>query len=116
VTDKVDHWNTGEARVWQHDFNVGHAGGSSHFLTQYYQGRVLVIEVLNTNPISDHTYVLPCQFLTPPPAPPIITLEERDLNGDHKPDLLVHVEGISSPIPLYNDGQVFQTDDPTRKG
>jgi hypothetical protein len=116
VTDKVDHWNTGEARIWQHDFNVGHEGGSSHFLTQYYEGNVLVIEILNTTPMTVHTYVASCQFLTPPPVPPIITLEVRDINGDQKPDLLLHVEGISSPIPLYNNGQTFQTDDPTKKG
>lgn len=114
VTDKINHWNTGEARVWQHDFNVGHGAGTSHFLTQYYQGHVLVIEVWSDH--SAHAYVVPVQFVTPPRITPIITLQMQDVNGDQKPDLLVWVEGMASPIPLYNNGQTFQADDPTKKG
>jgi hypothetical protein len=114
VIDKIDHWTTGQARIWQCDLNVGHAG-SSHFLTQYYQDRVLVVEVSNSNPTIVHTYVIPAQFVTPPLAPPIITLAVQDINGDHLPDLLVHIEGVASPIPLYNNGHAFQFDDPTRR-
>jgi hypothetical protein len=114
VTDKIDHWNTGEARVWQHDFNVGHGAGASHFLTQCYQGHVLVIEVSSDH--TAHAYVVPVQFVTPPRITPIVTLQMQDLNGDQEPDLLVWAEGIASPIPLYNNGQTFQADDPTKKG
>jgi hypothetical protein len=43
-------------------------------------------------------------------------LRVRDLNGDGKPDFLVDIEGVAREIPLYNNGQTFQTDDPTKKG
>jgi hypothetical protein len=116
ATDKLDHWNTGEGRIWQHDFDVGHPGGISHFVTEYYQGHVLIIEIAKNKPTTIHTYVVPVQFVTPPHTPPIITLELRHLNGDQKADLLVWIEGEPSPIPLYNNGQTFQTDAPTTKG
>ena len=38
----------------------------------------------------------------------IITLSVRDMNGDGKPDLIVHIEGESTDIVLYNNGSSFQ--------
>jgi hypothetical protein len=116
VTEQLDHWNTGESRIWQHDFNVGHPGGTSHFVTQYYRNHILIIEFEENDPAISHTYVIPYQFTPPPPRQPIITLEVRDLTNNHTSDLLIWIEGQQLPLPFYNNGHTFQLDPPATKG
>jgi hypothetical protein len=99
-----DQWHYGDNRITQMDANVGH-GGESHFLAEYYQGSILVIEIPLAHP--DHFHVYTLTGLIGGTGTPLITLTVLDINHDGKPDLLVQVEGTSVQRVLFNTGSAF---------
>jgi hypothetical protein len=85
----------------------------SHFMAEYYQGDVLIIEVVNNDPAKWRMYVL---HVGPEPlAHPVITLTLLDEQHNGKPDLIIQIEGQEVTYRLYNDGTNFQTAAPGGK-
>jgi len=105
----MDQWDYGTARLSQLDANVGH-GGISHFIAQYDNGQVIVIEFRGGDPTKARTFSQ--LVLGTDQTLRVVTLEVRDINNDGKPDLLIHVEGMSIGFILYNTGDSFQATPP----
>jgi len=100
------HWHTGDGRIKQFDADVGH-GGVSHFLAQYYDGRIVVIEISLNNPSHIHTYSV--QALSPNAKTQDLTIVVQDVNHDGRPDLVIQEGDNSMAIILYNTGTGFST-------
>jgi hypothetical protein len=103
-TSVQDQWNYGTARVTQMDADVGH-GGTSHFLAEYYNNEIVVIEMSLTNPNDFHTYTL--TGMVSATDTPVILLSLADVNHDGRPDLVIQVKGSSFTTTLYNNGTTF---------
>lgn len=94
----TDHWQYGQARISQLDADIGH-GGVSHFVAEYYKGQIVVIELSKTG---THVYALSGFYGAE--GKPVITLSTEDVNGDHKPDIVVQIEDSHAALTLYNTG------------
>ena len=114
VTDKIDHWNCGAPPgICQYDLDVGH-GGTSHFLTQYWHGDVLVIELRVGKENKTTVYAVPL-LIAGDSANRLVTLKTAFVSHHSqpdKPDLFAWVEGVSIPVVLYNIGDAFSTQEP----
>src|SRR5579859_2827920 len=113
VTDKMDHWNTGEARISHFDIDVGH-GGTSHFMTQYWHSEVIVIELVGGKPEHTKVYTIPL-LITGDTVNRVVTLQTSYVSHHsqpEKPDLFVWTEGVATPVVLYNTGDGFSTQEP----
>ncbi|SRR6266487_459754 len=111
VSDTEEHWNYGASRVSVYDLNVGH-GGVSHFITEYYKGQAIVIEMPVSDPGHSRIYAL-AEALTGDNSQRVVSLtpayiSHSDVRG--KPDLLVSVSGSAIPLVLYNTGSGFRTE------
>lgn len=97
----------GRPRTYQIDAVVGHddsKANPTHFIFLNLHRHVEVIEIDGGDPAHTHIYVGPVLFgdgqdLTP------ITGEIRDVNGDGKPDLIVHIQ--NQEIIYINNGTIF---------
>jgi hypothetical protein len=87
----ADQWHYGDARMTQLDADVGH-GGPSHFIAEYYNSSLIIVELPVRNPQQFHVYAL----------------SVADMNHDGKPDLLVHIEGMAIQTVLFNTGTSFR--------
>ena len=102
-----DDLHYGRPRTSQLDAVVGHgdsAANPTHFMFLNLHRHVEIIEIDGGNPAHTHIYVGPVLFgdgqdLTP------ITGEIRDVNGDGKPDLIVHIQ--NQEIIYLNNGTIF---------
>ena len=99
-----DQWYYGDARVTQLDADVGH-GGTSHFIAEYYNNSVIIVELPVRNPQQFHAYTLG-GFTGASKL--VVTLGVMDMNHDGKPDLLVSVEGTAIQTVLFNTGDSFR--------
>jgi hypothetical protein len=104
-----DQLHYGDARITRLDADVGH-GGVSTFLAFVLNRQVIIIEAPNQN--MEHakyyrTGTLVGRFSTPP----VITLSVADVDNI-RDCLIIHVEGISGNIVLYNNGKSFQLTPP----
>jgi hypothetical protein len=110
VAEVHDQWTYGDARLTQYDANVGH-GGSSHFLAEYWHGRIVVIEFPGGNVNHAQVYTL-LMTSTTDQTHRSVTLSLRVVNphgSPGKPDLVVSVTGFSASVVFYNTGNAFQT-------
>ena len=110
ITDKIDHWNFGEHRISQYDFDVGH-NGTSHFLAQYWQHKVIVIEIPGNDYTQTKVYVISV-IAKQDTALHVVTLGTAAVNPHGvagKPDVVVSVSGFEVPFVLYNTGSAFST-------
>ncbi len=98
-----DQWHYGDARVAVLYADVGHQG-SSTFMAFDDNGQVVVIELADSARIPGHIYHLASVTGA---GHAIITLRVQDVNGDGKPDLIVHVEGLEPDMVLFNTGTSF---------
>src|SRR5258708_7062909 len=79
---------------------------TSHFVAENLHGEIIVIEIPDGDPSKSKIYIGPQLFgdnadLTP------VTLSFKDVNGDGKPDMLMHVQ--DQTIIFLNDGTQFKT-------
>ncbi len=107
-----DDLHYGRPRTAQYDVRVGHgeAHTLSHFLVVNLHRQVEIIEFPGGDATKARVYLGPMlvgdgQDLTP------VTLEFRDVNGDGKPDMIVHIE--DSKIVFINDNGQFRPAKPS---
>jgi len=85
-----------ECRTWD----------GQYFIAENLHGEIIVIEIPDGDPSKSKIYIGPQLFgdnadLTP------VTLSFKDVNGDGKPDMLMHVQ--DQTIIFLNDGTQFKT-------
>lgn len=98
----------GNPRTFQTDAVVGHSDDPahpSHFIAINLHRHIVVVEFMGGNPAKAISYTGPYLFdpsgeLTP------VTLEFRDVTGDGKPDMLIHIQ--DQTIVFVNDGTMFR--------
>ncbi len=107
-----DDLHYGRPRTAQYDVRVGHhdVHTPSHFLAINLNKQVEIIELPGGDATKSRVYIGPTlvgdgQDLTP------VTLEFRDVNGDGKPDMIVHIE--DSKIVFLNDNGQFRLAKPS---
>jgi len=102
----------GRPRTFQMDTVVGHADSAtnpSHFMFVNLNRHVVIIELPGGDTTHARIYNGPTLFgdgqdLTP------ITAEFRDVNGDGKPDMIVHIQ--DQRLVFINDGTQFRPQQP----
>lgn len=110
---RLDNLQYGYPRTYQMDAVVGHDDSPknpSHFIAMNLHSQIVVIEFMGGNPQKAITYLTPV-FITGSNgdlAP--VTLEFRDVNGDGKPDMLVHIHlpGQDQVSVFINTGTKFR--------
>ncbi len=113
ATQAREHWNCGENRICHYDFNVGH-NGTSHFITEYWQNQVIVIEIPQGHPENTKLYTQTV-FAAGDTSPRLVTLTIAYLSRhavQGKPDLIANVSGFALPVVFYNTGDSFNTLNP----
>lgn len=104
-----DQWNYGTGRITRFEADVGH-GGTSTFLGFVLRSQVIIIEAPNGD-MEHARYYKTATLNAPLSPPPVISLSIARV--DNISDcLIVHVEGMSSNIVLYNTGSGFQLTKP----
>jgi hypothetical protein len=92
-------WHYGDARVSVVDANVGHSG-ISRLIAFDEDGDIIVIEV-----VGKRYQVYTGMVVTG--GSRVVTLAIVDVNNDGRPDLVIHIEGISATPILFNTGSGF---------
>ena len=92
-------WHYGDQRVSVFGADVGH-GGVSRFIAFEDGEEIVVVEVVAKK------YTVYTIALTAQPNQ-LITLSVSDVNGDGKPDLIVHVDNQAGSFALLNTGSGF---------
>ena len=103
-----DDWHYGRPRTFQIDAVVGHndsPANPSHFIALNLNRHTLIIEFPGCDATKAKDYLGPTLFgdgqnLTP------VTLSFKDVNGDGKPDMLIHIQ--DQTIVFLNDGSQFR--------
>ena len=106
-----DDWHYGRPRTFQIDARVGHndTGTPSHFIALNLNSHIIIIEFPGGDPTRAKDYLGPTllgedQDVTP------VTLSFKDVNGDGKPDMLVHIQ--DQTVVFINDGGQFRPQKP----
>ncbi len=103
-----DDTHYGRPRTMQVDAVVGHQDSRahpSHFIALNLHRQVLIIELPGGDAAHMHVYMGPVLMGEGSDLMPV-TLEVRDVNGDHTPDLVVHIQ--QNTIVFVNDGGTFR--------
>jgi hypothetical protein len=110
LTSAIGWWNTtwddlhyGRPRTFQIDAFVGHnetSGSPSHFIAINLNGRIEIIEFPGGDGSKARIYLGPQLYGTGDDLIPV-TLSFADVNGDHRPDMIIHFQ--SSRIVFIND-------------
>ena len=108
-TERYNDMIYGYPRTFQTDAVVGHGGDSpsqpSHFIAMNLHGQIIVIELMAGNPAKSINYTGPDLFEQGGDRIPV-TLEFRDVTGDGKPDMLIHIQNRA--FVFVNDGTKFR--------
>ncbi len=99
----------GMPRTWQTDAVVGHNNDSaqnpSHFIFENLRGKIIVIEIPGGDISKTRIYTIG-GVMTESDADLIpVTGSFQDVNGDGRPDMIVHVG--NNEVVLINDGSKF---------
>jgi hypothetical protein len=102
----------GRPRTFNIDAVVGHndsAANPTHFIAINLYRHVQVIEIPGQDSTKERTFQITTLFgdgedLTP------VTLSFRDINGDKKPDMLIHIQ--DQTLVMINDNGTFRTAKP----
>jgi hypothetical protein len=104
----MDDIHYGRPRTFQTDAFVGHneaAGIPSHFIAINLHGHIEVIEFPGGDAAHARIFMGP-QLYTSGSDLVVVTLEFVDVNGDHKPDMIVNFQG--SQVVFINDQGTFR--------
>jgi hypothetical protein len=110
---KLNDWQYGSPRTAQYDVQVGHndsAQNKSHFIVQNLKRRVEIIEYPGGDTAHARIFQGPILLGAGADLAPI-TLEFRDVTGDGKPDMIIHVQ--DTVFVFINDSGTFR---PQRQG
>lgn len=115
LTTAIGWWNTtmddihyGRPRTFQIDAVVGHndsAANPSHFIAINLNSRIEIIEFPGGDGSKARIYLGPQLFGTGQDLVPV-TLSFADVNGDHRPDMIIHFQ--STRIVFINDQGGFR--------
>src|SRR6266480_4856697 len=115
LTSAISWWNTtwddlhyGRPRTFQVDAFVGHnetTGIPSHFIAINLHGHIEVIEFPGGDAAHARIFVGP-ELYTSGNDLVVVTLKFIDVNGDHKPDMIVSFQG--SQVVFINDQGTFR--------
>jgi len=111
---RYDDIRYGNPRTNQADAAVGHGGDSdlhpSHFIAINLNRQAIVVEFPAGNPSGAQSYVVPYYILGQGGDLTPITLEFRDVTGDGKPDMIVHIhlQTQDQTFVFVNDGTKFR--------
>ena len=108
ITTTVDDIRYGRPRTYQTDQFVGHSeqsGTPSHFLAINLNRRIEIIELPGGDATHAKIYLGPQLYAANDDLTPV-TLTFLDVNGDHKPDMIVSFQ--SSRIVFINDQGGFR--------
>lgn len=108
-TGVQDQWNYGSAHITQLDADVGH-GGMSHFIAEYHNGTIVIIELSYNNPNDYHIYTL--NGMVSSVAKPVVLLSVAKDVHTGRMDLVIDVEGTGFQNVLYNTGTIFSQEQP----
>lgn len=103
---KQNDWTYGNPRTFQTDQAVGINDSlqtPSHFIAINLHGDVFVLDIEGGNPTKAQS--IPIIGLSSGLDGDPVTISFQDVNGDGKPDMLVHVAGFT--IILLNNGKTF---------
>lgn len=104
----MDDIHYGRPRTYQTDYYVGHnesPGNPSHFIAINLHGRIEVIEFPGGDASKARIFLGP-QLFTSNSDLVVVTLRFVDVNGDHKPDMVVNFQG--SQVVFINDQGTFR--------
>ena len=107
-TTTLDDFHYGRPRTFQTDAWVGHNeqdGVPSHFIAINLHSHIEIIEMPGGDATHAHVYIGP-QLYGPDSELIPVTLRFMDVNGDHKPDMLVTFQGTH--VVFINDGEQFR--------
>jgi hypothetical protein len=113
IADAAQHWQYGDGRLSQFDLKVGH-GGVSHFLAEYWHHEIIIVEFPGGSPVNAKSYTLRIMIQNGN-AQHSVTLTTGYIrpHANHtKPDLVITVSDVTTPIILYNIGNAFSTEVP----
>jgi hypothetical protein len=112
-TQRYNDLRYGTPRTYQTDAVVGHndsANHPSHFIAMNLNRQAVVIEFMGGDPGKAITYIAPVYIAGSSGELAPITLEFRDVNGDGKPDMLIHIHlsGQDQISVFVNTGSKFR--------
>jgi len=111
---RYDDFRYGNPRTYQTDAVVGHGGDSpahpSHFIAVNLNRQAIVVEFPAGSQANAESYVVPYYILGPGGDKTPITLEFRDVTGDGKPDMIIHIhlQSQDQTFVFVNDGTKFR--------
>ncbi len=110
----MDDLHYGRPRTFQVDAWVGHeqTGIPSHFIAINLHGHIEIIELPGGDAAHAHIYVGPQLYSANDELIPV-TLKFLDVNGDHKPDMIVNFQG--SRTVFINDQGTFRPVQPEER-
>lgn len=102
-----DDWHYGRPRTFQIDVRVGHNDDvtPSHFIAVNLNRHIIIIEFPGGDPTKAKDYLGPTLFGDGQDLNPM-TLSFRDVNGDGKLDMIVHIQ--DQTFVFINDGTQFR--------
>src|SRR5207237_8932226 len=112
---KQDDWYYGRPRTAQYDVAVGHTDSvlnKSHFIALNIKSHLQIIEFPGGDTSHARIYQGPT-LLGIGSDLATVTLEFKDVTGDGKPDMLIHVQ--DSVFVFINDNGTFRTARPVEK-
>ncbi len=115
ISTALDDLHYGRPRTFQIDAYVGHnetPGMPSHFIALNLHGRLEVIELPGGDPTHARIYLGP-QLYGPNADLVPVTLSFKDVNGDHRPEMILHFQGTQ--VIFLNTGSGFQSAASARK-
>lgn len=111
---RADDLRYGNPRTYQTNAVVGHGGDSalhpSHFIAINLNRQAIVVEFPAGSQVGALSYVVPYYILGPGGDLTPITLEFRDVTGDGKPDMIIHIhlQAQDQTFVFVNDGTKFR--------
>ncbi|GAC1390445.1 MAG: hypothetical protein NVS4B11_12470 [Ktedonobacteraceae bacterium] len=115
---RYDDITYGIPRTYQTDAVVGHNDSpthKSHFISINYNRQAIVTEWMGGDPAKSVNYVVPYYIVGDNSDLTPVTVEFRDVTGDHRPDMIIHIHlhTQDQTFVFVNDGTKFRSPLPT---